>query len=384
MPPKSSNPGAPVALVFGDDEFMVKQRARELYEGWRTQLGGMDHEIIDAAVNNSGEALRALAKLRQALQTLPFFGGAKAIWFQNCAFLGDERAASTAAVTENLGELAAELKAFPWDNVRLLISAGKVDKRKTFYKTIEKLGTIENYAAWSTDDRDWADKAELLAREKLRGLGKTPSGEALAELVASVGPNARQLHNEVEKLALFTGDRAEVSVEDVTAVVSRNKQARAFAVGEALGDRDLPRLLQALDEELWEMKFDSKKSEIGLLYGLISKIRVLIFLKEMVEGGWLKPESDHYRFKSQLDRIPADLLPEDRRLNPLTQHPYILFKAMPQITRYSRAELARAMDRLLQCNLRLVSGSQDDALVLQRALIEIVGTAGRPRAAARN
>src|SRR3954470_4082696 len=134
MPPAAKS-SAPVLLVFGEDEFGVKQRARQVYQQWTEELGGMDHEIIDAQVSNSGEALKALARLREALQTLPFFGSGKAVWLQNCNFLGDDRTASAQAVTEALVELAQELKSFKWDNVRLLITAGKVDKRKTFYKT---------------------------------------------------------------------------------------------------------------------------------------------------------------------------------------------------------------------------------------------------------
>src|ERR1041385_4428216 len=91
---------APPAFIFGDDEFAVKQRARQLYQQWTDELGGMDHEIIDAAVGNSGEALKVLARLREALQTLPFFGSGKVVWLQNCNFLGDARTASSAAVTE--------------------------------------------------------------------------------------------------------------------------------------------------------------------------------------------------------------------------------------------------------------------------------------------
>src|SRR5207237_460806 len=139
------------------------ERARESYEQWCADLGSMDHEKIDAAVSHSGEALKAVARLREALQTLPFFGSGKAVWFQNCSFLGDDRAASSAAVTEMMAELAQELKGFSWKDVRLLISAAKLDKRKTFYKTIEKIGTVETYAGLSIDDRDWAGQAEAIA-----------------------------------------------------------------------------------------------------------------------------------------------------------------------------------------------------------------------------
>ena len=363
------------ALICGDDEFAVKQRARGLYQAWCDEVGGMDHEIIEATVANSGEAIAAIARLREALQTLPFFGTGKVIWLRDCNFLGEERTASAQAVTESLAELAEELKAFAWSRnpgIRLLISAGKVDKRKTFFKTLDKIGLVENLAGWSADDRDWADRAELAVRTAVRERKKEISEEAAAELISRVGPHPRQLGNEVEKVCLFVGHRAQIEVGDVNTVCIRNKQARAFALGDALGDRDLPRLLRRLDEELWEVKVDSQKSEIGLLYGLIAKVRAMLLLKEMVREGWVKPEMDYNRFKAQLQRVPADRLPGDRRFNPLALNPYVLYKALPQIKRYSETELIRAMDLLLRCNQRLVSSGLDEALVLQQTLVQII------------
>jgi DNA polymerase-3 subunit delta len=361
-----------LALICGDDEFAVKARAKQLHQQWCEDLGGMDHETIEAAVANSGEALTALARLREALQTLPFFGTGKVIWLRDCNFLGDERAATAQAVTETLNELAEELKKFSWQGVRLLISAGKVDKRKTFFKTLDKIGTVETFSGWSVDDRDWAERAEVAARAAVRLRQKEISEEALAELVSRVGPHPRQLDNEVEKLCLFAGDRKRLEVADVAAICTRNKTARAFALGDALGDRDLPRLLRRLDEELWEIKSSSQKSEIGLLYGLISKVRAMLLLKEMLREGWIKPEMDYNRFKAQLERVPADQLPADKRFNPLALNPYVLFKALPQAKKYSQAELVRAMDLLLRCNQRLVSSGLDETLVLQQTLVQIV------------
>jgi DNA polymerase-3 subunit delta len=332
----------------------------------------MDHEIIDASVSNSGDALKALGRLREALQTLPFFGSGKAVWFQNCNFLGDERAATTQAVTESLAALAQELKDFSWQNVRLLISAAKVDKRKVFYKTLDKLGQVESFAGWSLDDKNWAGQAEMWARKAFQARQKEISDEALAELVNRVGPNARQLDNEIEKVSLYVGDRPEIEFADVAAICTRNKAARAFALGDALGDRDLPRLLRRLDEELWEVKLDPQKSEIGLLYGLISKIRAMILLKEMLQEGWIKADGDYNRFKAQLERVPAEQCPADKRYNPLAINPYVLYKALSQVKRYTQAELIRAMELLLQCNRRLVSSGLDESLVLQQALVQIV------------
>jgi DNA polymerase-3 subunit delta len=370
MPP--ATPTKPVLLVCGEDEFGVKERAREVFRKWSEEIGGTDHEIIDAAVSHSGEALKSLAKLRAGLQTLPFFGTGKVVWLRDCNFLGEERTATAQAVTENLAALSQELKAFDWHNVRLIISAGKVDKRKSFYKTLEKVGVVETFAGWSSDDANWSDQALAWASRALQELKNEISDEALALLVANVGPNPRMLSTEIEKLSLSVAPRSRIEVEDVDSIVTRNKQARAFALADAMGDRHLGRLLACLDKELWEIRRDPKRNEIGLLYGLISKVRVLIFVREMLARRWLKPDSDYNRFKAQLARVPADALPDDKKLNPLAMNPYVLFRALGQAANYTQDELIAAMDLLLQCNRKLISRNLDTSLVLQQTLIQIV------------
>jgi DNA polymerase III subunit delta len=373
MPVSAAKPAPPVALVCGEDEFAVKERAKHLHQQWTEDLGGMDHEVIDAAVSNSGDALKTISKLREALQTLPFFGSGKVVWLKDCNFLGDERTAQTQIVTETLSELAQELKDLLWKSVRLLVSAGKVDKRKAFFKALDKIGTVETFDGLSVDDKDWAAQAEAWARRGLKARTKEIAEEALAELLARIGPNARQLDSEIEKLALYVGERKQITLPDVAAVCARNKLARSFALGDALGDRDLTGLLRRLDEELWDMQFDKDKSEIGLLYGLIGKVRVMLLLKEMVREGWIKADADFGRFKSQLECVPLGTFPADRKFNPLAMHPWMLHRALGQAKHYSSAELVRAMDLLLACNQQLVSRNLDEALVLQHALVRIVG-----------
>jgi DNA polymerase-3 subunit delta len=374
---KAAASSAPLLLVCGDDDFTVKQKARAYFDQWSAELGGMDHEIVDATAGNSGDALNRIGRLREALNTLPFFGGAKAVWFRDCNFLGEDRTSASAAVTAELTQLADELKAFRWDGVRLLISGSKPDKRRSFYKTVEKLGSVESFNALSADDKDWAGKAESEALRLFRAGNKDIADNALAELVTRVGPNLRALANEVEKLSLYIGDRPEVLLADVQTMTTPQKLAKAFALGEALGERNLAKLLRVLDQELWEIRTgaDKKKSEIGLLYGLISKVRALLMLRELRDQGLLKPARDYNSFKAQLDRLPTTSLPDDKRFNPLAGHPFVLFQAARQAENYTVPELIRAMDTLLGANVKLVSSGLDEAMVLQQALVEIVGLA---------
>lgn len=377
MPAKAATQLAPLVLAFGEDDFAVLQRGREIYRDWEQELGGMDHETIDAGAGNTAEALAALAKLREALNTLPFFGGGKAVWFKGCSFLGDDRTSASAAVTEGLADLATLLKGFQWGSVRLVITAGKVDKRKTFFKTLQKAGSVEEFAGWSASDKDWVDRGEMLARQAFRDQGKSADAEALSQLVQSVGPQPRQLQMEIDKICLYVGEGTEVSAADVAAVCIRNKQAQAFALAEALGDRQLPAALKILDEELWSMQFDKKKSEIGLLYGLITKVRVLLMAQELIRAGQLRVVGGYSAFKPQIERLNPDDFPQDRRYSPLGVNPFVLFKAMPQAKNYSMGELVRAMELLLESNRRLVGSGQEERMVLQQTLVEIISRPAR-------
>ena len=73
-----------------------------------------------------------------------------------------------------------------------------------------------------------------------------------------VGPDTRALAGECEKLS-FTWDRAEITSEDVRAIVTQGKLAKAFALGDALGERNLPKVLRHLDEDLGQ----DRSQEIG-------------------------------------------------------------------------------------------------------------------------
>ena len=369
---KTKLPTEPFCLVFGDEDFLVRDRASQVYEGWCAEAGGEDHQIIDGTVRNAAEALEALAKLNEAVQTLPFFGGAKVVWLRGANFLGDERTASSRDVTDRLNGLAKGWETFDWQGVRVLISCGKVDKRKAFFKSAKKIAAVEDL---SIADKDRGSRAALIVRQRLADLGKKIAPHVADELILLAGLDLQQLHTEADKLAAYVGEREEVMRQDVHEIATRTRQAQGGALADALGERNLPKLLRVLDEELWVVKLDAKKSPIALLYGLITKVRTMIFLKEMLRLKWILTGCGYQQFKSQLEAIQDDRVPDERKFNPKAMHPYMLFNALGHARQYSEGELTRAMDILLRCNRQLVSSSTDDTLILQQALVQIVNKA---------
>ncbi len=370
-------------LVWGDDDYGVQRKARQVFDAWTAGGAGMDSEVIDAAASSAEDARRAVARLHEALQTLPFFGGPKCVWFRNCTFIGhDLRTSESASVQEAVAGLAESLSGLPWKEIRLLISAPKVDRRRTFYKTIDKLefAEISHFPGLSGDDRDWQVRAESMVARELKELGKKASADVLARFAEWVGPNAQVLASEALKVATYLGERSEVTSEDVETIVTRGRHARAFALGDALGDRNLPLALRCLEDELWAMQADRQRSAIGIVYSLIAKVRAMLLTRALFEEKLLRPGGSYPQFLAQLKQLPPERLPTDKRYNPVQIAAYVLYRAGTQTFNYTVPELVGALDELMRCNLRLVGSSLDTSVVLQLALTRIIG---RPPAGAR-
>jgi hypothetical protein len=232
----------------------------------------MDHEVVEAGAGNSEEALRRLLQTsRSPAERCRFRRGEGGVVQGVRLFLGEDRTASSTAVTAALRKPGGNApRRFGGMRVRLLISGGKPDKRRSFFETIEKTGSVELFAALSADDRDSSARAESEAMRLVqtggKGMGPRPSLNRSA-----VGPNLRALASEVEELLLYVGDRVRKSRSMMfkSSPPSRSL-AQAFALGEALGERNLRELMRVLDQELSEIRpgVDRKKSEIGLLFGL--------------------------------------------------------------------------------------------------------------------
>lgn len=355
----------PVVLISGSDEFLAKERAKQIFEKWSAEAGEMDKDIIDADASTQEEALKAIARLIEALNTFPFFGSKRVIWLKDCNFLS-ESPVSGENVWRRLDDVAKIIKGHGWKDTRLLINAPAIDKRRGIFKAISEVGRIETFEALSTQDPDWETKAVEYVRNIFEENNKQAGEDVLLEIVNRVGADTATLRSEAEKLIIYTGSRNTIQIKDVDAVCSTSKHAEAFAVAEAIGKRDLPSALKRLDEEFWSLEFNKEKSEIGILYGIISKFRALLVAKDLLESRIVKPTTNYPSFKKQLESSAV------ANLASIKIHPFVLFKACEESRNYSRSELVEAFKLLLQCNYELVSTQQDKRRLIQQMLIKIL------------
>ena len=369
----SSDLCAPLVLVFGDDDFEVRSQVSLVMARWAQELPDVEPEFVDGNASNVKEVADAINQLKLGLETLSLFGSGKVVWFRNCNFLAAEgrvaQASSTADAVEGLLEL---LKGMDWGQTRLLISASGVDKRKRFYKWFQKNGSVQACQSLEAQGERGVGLAVELVSRAITQSGKRIAPRTVDTFVEWVGLDRRALMSEIEKAILHSGDQDEVTLDDVEATVTKNRQAKAFAFADAVADRKLAVALSRLDEELWSMRTDRQKSEMGLLYGLISKFRNMLMVKDLVVRGRLREERSFGAVKSQLSSLRGDEFPEDRRFNPLGQNPYVIFRTLLQVKNYRQRELVDALAMLMDCNVRLVSAGDNPGSVLRDCIIGII------------
>src|SRR5216110_3261235 len=132
--PKTKSSAAKIHAVVGSDEAEVKRVAAELaQELTPAAAGDFGLEVIDGAADNAEQAATRIRSTIAALQTLPFFGGAKVVWLKNANFLGDTQIGRAASVQAALEELAGTIVDGFAGGITLLVSATEVDKRRSFY-----------------------------------------------------------------------------------------------------------------------------------------------------------------------------------------------------------------------------------------------------------
>lgn len=380
-----------LVFVYGDDDFEVKTQCRRLLDCWKKEDPNVEVEIVDGQASQKKESLDRIFALKEALETYPLFGSRKFIWFRHCNFLSDGRSEDSEPEVSNpvgdpLEGLLASLKRCNWKTTKLLISATRVDKKRSLYKWLKQAGKVifcESLAIQGKtkqDEKAAESKALELIESEVHRSSKGIQRKVAQRMVELVGLDRGTLVSECEKAILHSRDSEEVALSNVEATVSPTRQAKSFAFVDAVANRNLEKALARLEDEIWSAKADGQKSELGLLHTLVSKFRTLLLVKDAMEGELLRPARYYSQFKHQISSLDKSMFPEDRRFNLLDQHPYVISLAMPLVEQYQEHELVRILEVLLEANQQMVFASVDSISVLRECVIKIVlgeGTTAR-------
>jgi DNA polymerase-3 subunit delta len=360
-----------ICAVVGSDESAVKTAAAELAAKLTPpDAGDFGLEIIDGCADNADQAAGRIRSAIEALQTIPFFGGGKLVWLKNANFLGDNRIGTSAAVQEALEELSAALDAdLGGGEVKFLLSAPEVDKRRSFYKSLAKKAELQVFDKLDASRGGWEEAATDLVQSSARKRGLRFDEAALDLFVLLTGGDTRSIQNELEKLDLFLGEKErQVTLEDVRTLVPLSRGGVIFELGNALASRDLNRALGLVRQLL-----DQGESVIGiLLVAIIPTVRNLLLVKDLMERHRLPRPSAPFHFTSTLNRLPPEATAHLPRKKDGSVNTYALGIAAMQAHRFETAQLIAGLDACLQANVQIVTTQLDHQLILNQVVVKLL------------
>jgi DNA polymerase III subunit delta len=206
------DPARPVVLVFGPDAGLVSERVNALIKA-----SVDDPNDPFALARLDGDALAAAPSLLvEEAQTIPLFGGRRAVWVK--AF----GRGNIAPAIEPVLQLRAS-------ECRVVIEAGDLRRNAPLRTLVERAKNAAALPCYPDSDRD----RMRLIDEEMRAAGLTLASDARAMLIPLLGGDRAASRNELRKLGLYARGSKLVGVEDVAAVVSNASSLEVDAIVDA-------------------------------------------------------------------------------------------------------------------------------------------------------
>ena len=229
----------PAVLLLGPEAY-ERRRLKEALSAAVAEGAMAEHDLSEVA----------LAEVLDDARALSLFASERLIWVVNAEAALPKGRSEEDSEGEGGGGSAAPLNEYmkdPTPGVTLVLEAIRFDfegddKRKQervrkFYGAIHEVVELRRF----TPHQARAEAEALLGRAGVR-----MDAAALDLLVESLGADVARIAVEIEKLALYAGQRP-VGVEEIAALVPDARATTIFILVNALGRRDRARSLEILD-----------------------------------------------------------------------------------------------------------------------------------------
>jgi len=262
-------------LVCGDDfltrqafdilsNFLLKDVSREfgleVLDGNSSSMG----DIIEQATTFSFLLPRKIIAVKNA----PLFSGAGSsseIFYSKTEM-------------EHLSHLIE--KGIP-DNNTLVMTCSTLDRRKKVFKTIQAQGTIVDcMVSQGVRKADLDEQRSVLqdiAGKRLANSKKRMDANAFAALVDQTGFNPELFARSLDKLTAYIGANPIIGINDIKAVVIRDKKDPIFSLTNAVQEKDVGKALTILSS-----LFQDRFHPLQILKSLENQVRKLLMVKNFI------------------------------------------------------------------------------------------------------
>lgn len=340
-------------VFHGDDEFTRSEEVARLKQ--QVMSGGMgDLNVMEL----DGRRLE-FDELVNACQVMPFLTDRRLVIVRDLLqrFEGaaggrrrgkgseESDAASARGDGASLAEFARRvveyLPQMPPSTRLLFVEGAALGKSNPMVKAAlqRKEGFVKEFSIPSGGAlHDWV-------RRRASKHGVSITREATDLLTTSVGPNLRQLDQELAKLAAHANYRRDIEEEDVRALVHAAQQSDIFGLVDSLGARQRQVALRRLHELLAD-----RQNELYLLTMIARQVRLILAAKELVDEGGMG-----------IDEVRRELK---------LSHRFIAQKLVSQARMFRMEELEALLRRVAEVDQAIKTGRIEGPLALEMLIVE--------------
>ena len=271
------------------------------------------------------------SRIAQAARTLPMMAKRRLILVRDA----DEMKA------DELGGLVSYVSD-PAPETCLVFVGEKADQRLKFFSAFKKHGELVKLEPLY--ERQLPD----FVRGEAKARGVTLAPDAVTMIVAEIGAELGQLADAVERLAMYAGERKQITADDVDKVVATTRQRSVFELANAVGAGDRASALAMLSSML-----GARESGVRIVAMLARHLRQLWITSEL-----LQRTRDKFEIASALG-IP----------------PFFADDIIRQARTLDAAKAKRMHAALFTADKNLKSSRLDDARLLETLILELTTSA---------
>ena len=344
---------AKLFLVCGTDDLSATRKADEIAARLcppENQAFGL--ETLQPEPGIDAEAICAfLRNVVEALLTPSFLGGDKTVFVRGAPFFDPltepGKFVSVKAEVERLVDLLK--KGLP-PGVAFILLTDKVNKSTTFYKTFNAAGEVH---AFDEPEKDKEAAEDFIPRVErmLADRGLTMPRAVFTAFLDRTGYNLRQVESEIEKLALYLGDRKTVAAEDVQLMVAPVRESKFWEFADTFCDGNLADTLQSMRQ-----MFAQGVSPVALIVNLQNRLRDIVVLSDCLKRGWARVSGGDW------PRLTWSLPPEGEAIlgglakDPRKGNPYAVAKMAAQANRLPPARWYRWFTAAVDAQAAMTGG----------------------------
>ncbi len=360
---------AAFTFICGDDDYLVQDRGRQLFNRLVEESGADDfgQEIIEGGVGNFSEVEQAVRSFKVSVQTLPMFGSAKVVWFKDISFLADSITGRAKGTQEFLDDqLKPVLSGLDGEGVKVLLTAFPVDRRRSVFKWLQKHSSYEYIGG----DKD-SSALFALIQKACEANEVTMTQVASNLLVERVSHNARLVKLETEKLAAYVGGKgATIDETLVSSFVPNFGEADFFEAAEVFYTLDLEAALAALRRH-----FFTRPDARGLIANLQRMNRLLIQLRVLSDSGDIGGHVNKSTLEAasvRYQHLYGGKEPKSA-FNIFSQNPFYLSRLLNTAKRIKLKRLIDFQTEFLMAFEAIIQRPNDQEAVMREATIRCLG-----------